>query len=138
MAVDNDRLMEFLGLFVGDLGATAAGGYVGASSVIIAQAYPASTIVGSDYHEASIELARKRAADAGVLERIAFEVASAQTFSGTGYDLVATFDCLHDMGDPLLPVRTQRTLATRRLRPRRSGWRGRDPAGRVHPVPPRR
>jgi hypothetical protein len=48
----------------------------------------------------SIELARKRAADAGVADRIAFETASAQTFAGTGYDLVATFDCLHDMGDP--------------------------------------
>lgn len=78
---------------------------LGASSVIMAQAYPASAIGGSDYHEASIKLARKRAADAGVLERIAFEVASAQTFSGTGYDLVATFDCLHDMGDPLSAAR---------------------------------
>ena len=48
-----------------------------------------------------IELARKRAADAGVADRITFEVASAQTFAGTGYDLVTTFDCLHDMGDPV-------------------------------------
>jgi len=46
-------------------------------------------------------VARKRAAEAGVAERARFEVASAQTFSGTGYDLVATFDCLHDMGDPV-------------------------------------
>ena len=73
----------------------------GASSVLLAQAYPASTVAGSDYHAGSIDEARKRAADAGVTERISFEVASAQTFSGTGYDLVATFDCLHDMGDPL-------------------------------------
>jgi hypothetical protein len=58
-------------------------------------------VVGSDYHDASIELARKRAADAGVASRTSFEVASAQTFTGTGYDLVATFDCLHDMGDPV-------------------------------------
>jgi 2-polyprenyl-3-methyl-5-hydroxy-6-metoxy-1,4-benzoquinol methylase len=73
----------------------------GASSVLLAQAYPASTVAGSDYHAGSIDEARKRAADAGVTERISFEVASAQTFTGTGYDLVATFDCLHDMGDPL-------------------------------------
>jgi 2-polyprenyl-3-methyl-5-hydroxy-6-metoxy-1,4-benzoquinol methylase len=59
----------------------------------------------SDYHEGSIELARKRAADAGVDNRTSFEVASAQTFSGTGYDLVTTFDCLHHMGDPLSAAR---------------------------------
>ncbi len=56
--------------------------------------------MGSDYHDGSIEAARKRAADAGVSDRVSFEVASAQSFAGTGYDLVATFDCLHDMGDP--------------------------------------
>ncbi len=74
---------------------------LGASTVLMAQAYPNSTFVGSDYHERSIELAEKRASDAGVAERVSFEVASAGDFSGTGYDLVATFDCLHDMGDPL-------------------------------------
>jgi ubiquinone/menaquinone biosynthesis C-methylase UbiE len=72
----------------------------GASTVLLAQAYPQARILGSDYHQASIDTARKRAADAGVADRARFEVASAQTFSGTGYDLVATFDCLHDMGDP--------------------------------------
>lgn len=86
----------------------AAGGRVadlgcglGASSVILAQAFPKASIVGSDYHAGSIELARKRAAEAGVGDRVSFEVSSAQTFSGAGFDLVATFDCLHDMGDPL-------------------------------------
>jgi SAM-dependent methyltransferase len=85
----------------------AAGGRVadvgcghGASTVLLAKAYPTARILGSDYHQASIDTARKRAADAGVADRARFEVASAQTFSGTGYDLVATFDCLHDMGDP--------------------------------------
>ena len=73
----------------------------GASTVLLAQAYPKAKILGSDYHQASIDTARKRAADAGVADRARFEVASAQTFSGTGYDLVATFDCLHDMGDPV-------------------------------------
>jgi ubiquinone/menaquinone biosynthesis C-methylase UbiE len=72
----------------------------GASTVLLAQAYPKARILGSDYHQASIDTARKRAADAGVADRARFEVASAQTFSGTGYDLIATFDCLHDMGDP--------------------------------------
>jgi ubiquinone/menaquinone biosynthesis C-methylase UbiE len=78
---------------------------LGASSVIMAQAYPASRIAGSDYDGGSIELARKRAADAGVADRVTFEAASAQTFGGAGYDLVTSFDCLHDMGDPLSAAR---------------------------------
>ena len=69
--------------------------------MLLGEAYPRSTIVGSDYHGESIELARKKAAEAGVADRVTFEVATAQTFTGTGYDLVTTFDCLHDMGDPL-------------------------------------
>ena len=73
----------------------------GASTVLLAEAFPASSFAGSDYHDASIELARKRAADAGVTGQTSFETASAQTFSGDGYDLVATLDCLHDMGDPV-------------------------------------
>jgi SAM-dependent methyltransferase len=73
----------------------------GASTVLLAQAFPASTFAGSDYHDESIEVARKRAADAGVADRIRFEVAPAQSFGGGPYDLVATFDCIHDMGDPL-------------------------------------
>jgi SAM-dependent methyltransferase len=74
---------------------------LGASTVLIAQSFPASTVSGSDYHAVSVELARKRAADAGVGNRTAFEIASAQSFGGSGYDLVTTFDCLHDMGDPV-------------------------------------
>jgi 2-polyprenyl-3-methyl-5-hydroxy-6-metoxy-1,4-benzoquinol methylase len=74
---------------------------LGASTVLLAQAYPGSRFHGFDYHGESIELARKRAADAGVSERTTFETASAQNFGGQGYDLVATFDCLHDMGDPV-------------------------------------
>ena len=86
----------------------AAGGRVadigcglGASSVIMAAAYPRTRVTGSDYHDGSIELARKRAADAGMADRATFEVTSSQTFAGTGYDLVTSFDCLPDMGDPL-------------------------------------
>jgi ubiquinone/menaquinone biosynthesis C-methylase UbiE/transcriptional regulator with XRE-family HTH domain len=74
---------------------------LGASTILLAQQYPKSRFTGSDYHDKSIELARKRASDAGVADRVSFEVATAATVSGTGYDLAATFDCLHDMGDPL-------------------------------------
>lgn len=74
---------------------------LGASSVLMAVEYTASHVSGSDYHAGSIETARRRAVEARVGSRTSFEVASAQTFSGGGYDLVTTFDCLHDMGDPL-------------------------------------
>jgi SAM-dependent methyltransferase len=73
----------------------------GASTVIMAQAYPHSRFIGFDYHVASVERARQAAMDAGVAERVSFEVASAQDFPGSGYDLVTVFDCLHDMGDPV-------------------------------------
>jgi ubiquinone/menaquinone biosynthesis C-methylase UbiE len=78
---------------------------LGASTILLAQAYPTSRFTGSDYHDGSIELARKRAGDAGVADRVSFEVSSASSFSGTSYDLAATFDCLHDMGDPLAAAR---------------------------------
>jgi 2-polyprenyl-3-methyl-5-hydroxy-6-metoxy-1,4-benzoquinol methylase len=74
---------------------------LGASTILLAAAYPNSHLTGSDYHGESIELARQRAAEAGVGDRVRFEVSTAQTFPGTGYDLVTMFDCLHDMGDPL-------------------------------------
>ncbi len=73
----------------------------GASTILMAQAFPDSTFVGFDYHEGSIATARERAAAAGLGDRIRFEVASAQSFGGSGYDLVTMFDCLHDMGDPV-------------------------------------
>ena len=81
---------------------------LGSSSVLLAQAYPCSTIVGSDYHTESIDLARKKAAEAGVSDRVSFEVATAQTFTGGNYDLVTTFDALHDMGDPVGAARRVR------------------------------
>ena len=73
----------------------------GASTILMAQAYPSSTFVGSDYHEGSIETARTRAHEAGIADRVSFGVAPAAGYSGTGYDLVTMFDCLHDMGDPV-------------------------------------
>lgn len=73
----------------------------GASTIVMAQAYPNSTFVGFDYHAESIEAARERAADAGVGDRVRFEVASAADFTGSGFDLACVFDALHDMGDPV-------------------------------------
>jgi SAM-dependent methyltransferase len=72
----------------------------GASTILMAQAFPNSEFHGFDYHGASIEQARKRAVEAGLGDRIRFEVASAKDFPGENYDLVCAFDCLHDMGDP--------------------------------------
>ncbi len=73
----------------------------GASTLIMAEAYPQSRFVGFDYHEPSIAHAREAAERAGLGSRVSFEVATAKTFPGSGYDLVAVFDCLHDMGDPV-------------------------------------
>ncbi|GAB7542026.1 class I SAM-dependent methyltransferase [Cupriavidus sp. CuC1] len=73
----------------------------GASTIIMAQAFPDSTFHGFDYHEPSIRYATEAAQRAGVADRVRFEVASAKTFSGGDYDLAAMFDCLHDMGDPV-------------------------------------
>jgi SAM-dependent methyltransferase len=73
----------------------------GASTLIMAQAYPKSAFVGFDYHEPSVTHAREAARKAGLGERVRFELASAKSFPGTDYDLVTVFDCLHDMGDPV-------------------------------------
>jgi SAM-dependent methyltransferase len=73
----------------------------GASTIIMGQAFPNSRFVGFDYHDASIDRATEAAREAGVEDTVRFEVASAQDYPGTGYDLVASFDCLHDMGDPV-------------------------------------
>ena len=72
----------------------------GASTIIMAKAYPQSKFRGFDYHKPSIDAATQRAKEAGVSARVSFEVASAKDYPGT-YDLVAFFDCLHDMGDPV-------------------------------------
>jgi SAM-dependent methyltransferase len=73
---------------------------LGASTILMAKAFPASEFVGFDYHAESIDGARQRAADAGVTDRVRFEVAPASGFTGV-YDFVTMFDCLHDMGDPV-------------------------------------
>ena len=71
----------------------------GASTILLARKFPKSEFVGYDYHEPSIEMARKRAVEAGT-PNARFEVADASSYSGTNFDLIAFFDCLHDMGDP--------------------------------------
>jgi len=81
----------------------------GASTILMAQAYPNSRFVGFDYHPGSVDTATKRAADAGVTDRVSFEVASAKDYPGAGYDLITFFDCLHDMGDPEGAVRHARS-----------------------------
>ena len=73
----------------------------GASTILMAQAFPRSTFIGFDYHAESIEHARRSAAEAGLDGRVSFEVATAKGYPGDGYDFVAMFDCLHDMGDPV-------------------------------------
>ncbi len=73
----------------------------GSSTIIMAQAYPKSRFWGFDNHDKSIETARQRAKDAGVSDRVTFEVANASQLPNDQYDLVTFFDCLHDMGDPI-------------------------------------
>jgi len=73
----------------------------GAPTIRMAEAYPDSTVVGIDYHESSIAVARERAKTAGVADRVDFERATAREYGGTDYDLVTMFNCFHDMGDPV-------------------------------------
>jgi cyclopropane fatty-acyl-phospholipid synthase-like methyltransferase len=105
----------------------------GASTILMAEAFPNATFVGFDYYSGSIETARERADQAGVSDRVSFQMESAAAYSGTGYDLVTMFDCLHDMGDPVGAARhVHSTLAddgTSRTTSTRS-------AGRTTPSPP--
>jgi len=73
----------------------------GASTVIMAQAFPNSRFAGFDSHAESIQTATQRAAEAGVSDRVQFDKATAKSYAGKEYDLICFFDCLHDMGDPV-------------------------------------
>ncbi|NLG23239.1 MAG: class I SAM-dependent methyltransferase, partial [Actinomycetales bacterium] len=84
------------GILVADIGC----GH-GASTILMAQAFPNSRFIGYDYHPESIAVARQRALEAGVPDRAIFEVSTAQSLPASGYDLITMFDCLHDMGDPV-------------------------------------
>ena len=84
----------------------------GVSTRLMAEAFPKSTFYGFDYHDGSIEAARKAASEAGLSGRVHFDTCSAKTFPAQAYDLVCFFDCLHDMGDPVGALRhTRSTLA---------------------------
>ncbi len=95
-ALDGVKAKLEKGAKVGDLGC----GH-GASTVIMAKAFPKSTFVGIDFHGPSIEAARQRAKAAGLTSNISFEQASATDFKPKDFDLICCFDCLHDMGDPV-------------------------------------
>jgi SAM-dependent methyltransferase len=95
-ALDGVEAKLKTGAIVADVGC----GY-GVSTILMAKAYPQSRFFGFDYHTPSIEWARASAAKAGVSDRVTFEMASSKVFPGKDYDLVAFFDCLHDMGDPV-------------------------------------
>jgi SAM-dependent methyltransferase len=84
----------------------------GASTLIMAAAYPRSTFTGFDYHEPSIRRAQETARQQGLGERVHFEVAAAHAFPGRDYGFVAVFDCLHDMGDPVTAARHVREALT--------------------------
>lgn len=88
------------GIAVADVGCG-----LGSSTRILAETYPASTVIGYDNDPVSIELAEKLTVEAGLSDRVAFAVADAAGFPGDGLGLVTTFDCLHDMGDPLAAAR---------------------------------
>jgi ubiquinone/menaquinone biosynthesis C-methylase UbiE len=83
---------------------------LGSSTIIMAKAYPKSTFHGFDYHERSIELARQRAKEAGVADRIVFQAVPAKSIPPGRYDLVTYFDCLHDMGDPVGAAKAVRNI----------------------------
>ena len=80
----------------------------GASSILLASAFPNCTVHGFDYHRGSIDIARKRSSESGVADRVQFDVASADAYPGIDFDLVCTFDALHDMGDPVGAARRAR------------------------------
>ncbi len=82
---------------------------LGSASIVMALAYPAARVRGCDHHAGSVELARERAARAAVDHRVTFEVASATAFTGTGYDLVTSYDCRFDRNDPVAAGRHVRS-----------------------------
>ena len=106
-------LTEWLPALDGVVARLEAGGTVadvgcghGVSTILMAQAFPAARFVGIDYHAELIALARERAEQAGVADRVTFTIAGADKIPGSGYDLVAFFDAFHDLGDPLAAARS--------------------------------
>ena len=102
-ALDGVKAKLEAGASVADVGCG-----LGASTILMAQAFPGSRFHGFDDHQASIDLAKQRARAAGVADRVTFSVAKSTDYPGTGYDLVTHFDCLHDMEDPVGAARHAR------------------------------
>jgi 2-polyprenyl-3-methyl-5-hydroxy-6-metoxy-1,4-benzoquinol methylase len=73
---------------------------VGFSTLLMAEAYPASSFIGYDFHAPSIDAAREHAREHGLSDRVRFEVSTAKEIAERDFDLVTMYDCLHDMGDP--------------------------------------
>jgi SAM-dependent methyltransferase len=108
LAIAPELIETAIGELDGVPAALGAGGSVadigcgyGSPTIMVGQAYPEARVTGFDYHDASVASARKAAAEAGVGDRVRFEVSSAKDFPGTGYALVTFFDSLHDLGDPV-------------------------------------
>jgi SAM-dependent methyltransferase len=104
-ALDGVQQRLRAGASVADVGC----GY-GSALIALAQAFPQSRFTGFDYHDASIAHARKAAVNAGVADRVVFEVADASAITGGGYDLVTFIDALHDLGDPTGALRHARSV----------------------------
>jgi SAM-dependent methyltransferase len=102
-ALDGVKERLEAGLSVADVGC----GH-GASTILMAEAFPSSNFIGFDYHDQSIATARERAAERGLGQRVRFEVADAASFPGSGHGLVTHFDCLHDLSDPASAARRAR------------------------------
>lgn len=107
-ALDGVKSKLETGALVADVGCG-----LGASTILMAKAFPLSRFRGFDSHEGSVTLARERAKDAGVADRVAFDVAKSTDYPGESYDLVAHFDCLHDMEDPVGAARHARKSIAR-------------------------
>lgn len=82
----------------------------GSSAIMLAEGYPAASVAGFDSHDISVATARKAAAEAGVSDRVTFEVADARELPGSGYDLVCVFNALHEMGEPVQVCRRIREV----------------------------
>jgi 2-polyprenyl-3-methyl-5-hydroxy-6-metoxy-1,4-benzoquinol methylase len=107
-ALDGVSAKLALGAKVADVGCG-----LGASTILMAKAFPKARFVGFDSHDKSVALARERAQKAGVADRVTFEVANSTNYPGSDYDLIAHFDCLHDMEDPVGAARHARKTISR-------------------------
>ncbi|HEX8806754.1 MAG TPA: methyltransferase domain-containing protein [Candidatus Aquilonibacter sp.] len=104
-ALDGVEAKLRAGAYVADVGCG-----LGSSTILMARAYPMSRFVGYDYHEPSIAAAKKKAREAGIHERVDFNLSLAKTISDEQFDLACCFDCVHDMGDPVGALKQIRSI----------------------------